>query len=208
MTKVYIERGPRRVFACAYDWPGWCRTAKDEAAALEVLADYAERYRVIAEKAGLSFPKSAARFEVVDRIKGDGATDFGVPHKVAPSDSEPVTARQADKFVAVVEASWSVFDDVVAGAPLVLAKGPRGGGRDRDAIVSHVEEAQKAYSRKLGVRTIKDPAEIRAAIVEAIRERPTDTSWPIRYAVRRIAWHVIDHAWEIEDKAVHTEDSP
>jgi hypothetical protein len=67
--------------------------------------------------------------------------------------------------------------------------------------VSHVDEAQKAYSRKLGIRTIKDPAEIRAAITEAIKSRATDMSWPIRYAVRRIAWHVIDHAWEIEDKS-------
>src|SRR3954471_23836881 len=207
MTKVYIERGNKRVFACCYDWPGWCRGGQDEAAALETLAQYAERYRVVAEAAGLRFPNSAAKFDVVDRIKGDGATDFGVPHKVAPQDSEPLTANQADKLVAVVEASWSIFDAVVADAPAVLTKGPRGGGRDRDAIVSHVEDAQKAYSRKLGIRTIKDPGEIRAAIVETVRARPTDTSWPIRYAVRRIAWHVIDHAWEIEDKAERTENS-
>jgi hypothetical protein len=25
--------------------------------------------------------------------------------------------------------------------------------------------------------------------------------WPPRYAARRIAWHVLDHAWEIEDKS-------
>ena len=23
----------------------------------------------------------------------------------------------------------------------------------------------------------------------------------VRYAFRRIAWHVLDHAWEIEDKS-------
>jgi hypothetical protein len=201
MTKVYIERGAKRFFACAYDWPGWCRTASDEAAALDVLGDYADRYRVIAEAAGLTWPQSAAKFQVVDRIRGDSATDFGVPHKVAPRDKDAVTAAQAKKFVAIVEASWSVFDNVVATAQAQLQKGPRGGGRDRDAIVSHVDEAQKAYSRKLGIRTIKDPSEIRAAIIEAIRSRATDTSWPIRYAVRRITWHVIDHAWEIEDKS-------
>ena len=27
-----------------------------------------------------------------------------------------------------------------------------------------------------------------------------DKSWPPRYAARRIAWHVLDHAWEIEDR--------
>lgn len=25
--------------------------------------------------------------------------------------------------------------------------------------------------------------------------------WPPRYAARRIAWHVLDHAWEIEGRA-------
>jgi hypothetical protein len=24
--------------------------------------------------------------------------------------------------------------------------------------------------------------------------------WPLRYAARRIAWHALDHAWEIEDR--------
>jgi hypothetical protein len=26
--------------------------------------------------------------------------------------------------------------------------------------------------------------------------------WPARYFVRRVAWHVLDHAWEIEDRMV------
>jgi hypothetical protein len=25
--------------------------------------------------------------------------------------------------------------------------------------------------------------------------------WPARYAARRIAWHALDHAWEIEDRS-------
>jgi hypothetical protein len=25
--------------------------------------------------------------------------------------------------------------------------------------------------------------------------------WPARYAVRRAAWHVLDHAWELEDRS-------
>lgn len=24
--------------------------------------------------------------------------------------------------------------------------------------------------------------------------------WPARYFVRRVGWHVLDHAWEIEDR--------
>jgi hypothetical protein len=25
--------------------------------------------------------------------------------------------------------------------------------------------------------------------------------WPARYFVRRVAWHALDHVWEIEDRA-------
>ena len=35
---VYIESGDKKVFACAIDFPGWCRSGKDEASALEALA--------------------------------------------------------------------------------------------------------------------------------------------------------------------------
>ena len=28
-----------------------------------------------------------------------------------------------------------------------------------------------------------------------------EKGWLPRYAARRIAWHVLDHAWEIEDKS-------
>jgi hypothetical protein len=200
MTAVYIERGAKRVFACAYDWPGWARAGKDEQAALDALGAYVDRYRPVTVEAGLRLPKSATTFDVVDRIKGDGATDFGVPHMVAPRDEDPLTPKQAQRLLAVVEASWRVFDQVVADAPAALRKGPRGGGRDRDKIRSHVTDAEKAYSRKLGIRKISDPAEIRAAIGDVISARPTDTGWPVRYAARRIAWHLLDHAWEIEDR--------
>ena len=27
-----------------------------------------------------------------------------------------------------------------------------------------------------------------------------DRKWPPRYAAARIAWHALDHAWEIEDR--------
>ena len=30
---------------------------------------------------------------------------------------------------------------------------------------------------------------------------PVERGWPQRYAARRIAWHALDHAWEIEDRS-------
>ena len=46
---------------------------------------------------------------------------------------------------------------------------------------------------------------VRAAVLEAIGQ-PSDGSpiagrrWTARYAARRIAWHALDHAWEMEDR--------
>jgi len=28
-----------------------------------------------------------------------------------------------------------------------------------------------------------------------------DKRWPTRYAAHRVAWHALDHAWEIEDRS-------
>jgi hypothetical protein len=206
-TRVYLEAGSKKVFACALDWPGWCRAGKTEEAALEALAAYADRYRPVAERAGVRFPRSAGDdLEVVERLTGDATTDFGAPSQVATDDEEPLTAARARRLAALVEASWAVLDDVVAGAPASLRKGPRGGGRDRDKIVEHVEGAQESYARMIGLgKGERDRAGIAAALRAARKPRPEAEGkgkrWPYRYGARRIAWHVLDHAWEIEDRS-------
>jgi len=219
---VYLEAGHTRVFACSLDWPGWCRRAKTDEEALDALAAYAPRYAVVAKRAGQYFAEAAPTFEVVERIAWRGGkafspVDFGALGSAADRDTEPLTAAQAKRLAALVEAAWAVLDDVVAGAPQVLRKGPRGGGRDRDAIVAHVVAAEAAYARKLGVRRSgvqqkkEEPdrdevAHGRAAIVAALSGAragtpAADKGWLPRYAARRIAWHVLDHAWEIEDRS-------
>jgi hypothetical protein len=198
-TPVYLECGSRRVFAGAVDWPGWCRSGKTEELALEALAAYAARYAPVAQRAGVRFPAhAAASFDVVERLPGNATTDFGAPGAVPGRDAAPLTKKQADRLAALVGATWEVFDAVAAGAPATLRKGPRGGGRDRDQIVAHVTEAEEAYARQLGLR--RRPV-TRDDILDAIRSRPEGTKWPVRYAARRIAWHVLDHAWEIEDRS-------
>ena len=42
---VYLEVGARRTFAGALDWPGWCRSGRDETAALAALVAYGGRYQ-------------------------------------------------------------------------------------------------------------------------------------------------------------------
>jgi hypothetical protein len=217
VVPVYLEAGNTRVFACSLDWPGWCRRAKTDEEALDALATYAARYAVVAKRAGQRFPASAhPTFDVVERIPVDRNTtfshvDFGALGSAAQRDSEPLTAAEAKRLAALIEAAWGVLDDVVAGAPAELRKGPRGGGRDRDAVFAHVVGAETAYARKLGVRH-KEPqdrdeiaaerADVLAAISGARAGSPaTAKGWPPRYAARRIAWHVLDHAWEIQDRS-------
>ena len=201
-TPVYLEAGAKKVFAAAVDWPGWCRAGKTEDAALEALAAYVDRYRPVAEEAGVRFPKSAAdSFDVVERVKGDATTDFGAPSKSIAADATPLTKAQAERLASLVEATWTVFDKVVKASPAELRKGPRGGGRDRDKMVAHVVEAEAAYFRKVGVKDGRD------AFLDALRaaRQPqpelTTKTWPWRYAARRVAWHVLDHAWEMEDRS-------
>jgi hypothetical protein len=201
-TPVYLEVGAKKVFACSIDWPGWCRAGKTEEQALEALAGYAERYRPVAEEAGMRFPKSVAdKLDVVERLKGDSGTDFGIPHVPADADATPLTKAQAERLANLVAAAWTVFDRVAASAPAELRKGPRGGGRDRDKMVAHVVDADNGYFRMVGVKDGRD------AFLDALRtarqaqpELATKT-WPWRYAARRVAWHALDHAWEMQDRA-------
>ncbi|MBB4704431.1 hypothetical protein [Sphaerisporangium siamense] len=210
MTDVYLEIGPKKVFACAHDWPGWCRIGKGEEDALENLARYVPRYRVIAERAGLPFDPDA--FAVVERARGGTTTDFGAIEAIPELDSRPVDAATAERDVALLRAAWEIFGEVVAGSPEELRKGPRGGGRDRDKMTSHVVEAERAYARKIGVRHRPFPLGDLAARdamrqeITAVLGVPSDGSppapggWPPRYTARRMAWHVIDHLWEMEDR--------
>lgn len=208
--RVYLEVGKRRVFASAADWPGWARSGKDENAALGALAAAAPRYAPVPKAARIAFAPGAG-FDVVERLPGDATTDFGAPSAVAKAELKRLTKKEAGRLSALVSASWTVFDRAVESAPASLRKGPRGGGRDRDAVVEHVLGAETAYARKLGLR-LKQPAAGDAASVRAHRNAivaglragtrgVTDGGWPARYAARRIAWHAVDHAWEIEDRS-------
>ena len=208
---VYIESGDKKVFACAIDFPGWCRSGRDEASALEALAGYAPRYAEVAKRAEAAFP-SKPEFEVVERIKGKGATDFGIPHEIPEADAAPLTARQAARQVALMEAAWALLDKVARSTPAELRKGPRGGGRDRDKMLDHVLGAEAAYARQIGIKhpqpELGDTRAVKALrkdIAEALRGASDgsplrDKGWPPRYALRRITWHVLDHLWEMQDR--------
>jgi hypothetical protein len=52
--QIVIERGKKKAVAYAPSWPGWSRGASSIEAAIERLASYTDRYRGVADLAGLS----------------------------------------------------------------------------------------------------------------------------------------------------------
>jgi hypothetical protein len=221
--EVYLEAGRKRTFAGALDWPGWCRSGHDEPSALHALVEAAPRYARAIQSARLPFrpPADASAFVVVERLAGNNTTDFGAPDLAPTRDSRPLDEADQRRFEALLTALWQAFDGAVAAATgKELRKGPRGGGRDVDGIIRHVLDGDAGYLARLARKVPKEAApdphqaldRTRQAILEALAagargEIPArgprgGVLWTPRYFVRRVAWHLLDHAWEIEDRII------
>lgn len=213
--RVVLERGDKRTFATAIDWPGWSRSGKGEAAALEALAGYAARYEPVARRAGEAFDDASISLEVAEREPGGSGTDFGVPSRIGDADRRPTTEAEGARLARLVQAAWDELAAVAALAPESLRKGPRGGGRDKTKMLAHVSEADRIYAREIGARAASPDAgaddaatlaAVRAAMLDVLRT-PSDggplagRKWTVRYAANRIAWHALDHAWEMQDRS-------
>jgi hypothetical protein len=221
MIQIYLETTPKRTFANAVDWYGWSRSGRDEAAAMEALTVSVQRYARILQASGIDFapPASASDFAIVERMPGDATTEFGAPSVPPSVDSQPVDEAELARLHSLLKAYWHAFDAAVQLAKgQELRKGPRGGGRDLDKIVDHVNGADHAYLSQLAWKWAKPEADnsydmlaptrqaIATALTAAARgQAPTQRPrggpvWSPRYFVRRVGWHVLDHTWEIEDR--------
>ena len=211
---VGVDVTPKKAFASALEWPGWTRAGKTPEEAVAALAAYADRYAAVAKRAKLDFPfASDVQVDVVEVAEGNATTAFGAPDVRFKTDARPTTVKDCEDLAAIVDAAWTIFDRIVGGAPAELRKGPRGGGRDRDKIVEHLVGADGGYARVLGLNSAEvDPrdraavADLRKRMLEAIAASSdgspiAEKKWPPRYAARRVAWHALDHAWEIEDRS-------
>ena len=213
--RVMVEAGKKkRSVASAFDWPGWDRSGKTEAEALAVLETYRPRYATVADLAGLASAfAGAGELQVVERVPGLGMTDFyGLSMRSATPEYDQMSEAECERKLALLRAAWATFDDAASRVSAELRKGPRGGGREREQIVRHVNGAEIfEFAPKVGCRTPlearEDPERVRAhreAFVEAIRDynaRDAKTrSWTIQFLIRHSAWHMLDHAWELEDR--------
>ena len=213
--RVILEIGrKRRVVAGAMDWPGLDRWGASEDDALARLSSYLPRYVAVAERAGLGIAFAReSHLEVVERVPGSSSTDFwGIAHVPSRIERDVLPPGELDRRLDLLRACWAHFDDVAARVSGDLRPGSRSRGRSRDQILRHVYGTEPdQLSRKVEVRT---PVEVvltpdglathRQQFLDAIRAynaegRPART-WPIQFLVRRVAQHVMDHAWELEDR--------
>ena len=216
-VRTVIQRGPKhkKAVAIAIDWPGWNRGAKTPEEALELLEAYRQRYVPIARLAGLEDEFAAAGpLEIVEDHVGTGSTDFwGISFVASSFEEGPMPDAELDRKLALLQAAWTFFEQVGARVSAEMEKGPRGGGRDRDRIISHVlRNEQGDFARKVGVMEPPDvmlsPDEVRAHhedFVAGIRDfnargAMAGRSWTVPFLLRHTAFHALDHAWEMEDK--------
>lgn len=213
--RVMLERGKKkRVVASAFDWPGWDRNTKLGGDALAVLDTYRPRFAKIAELAGYGDEFGRlGDLEVVEQVDGIGMTDYyGVSGRAATAELDPMTDAEFERKLTLLRASWSTFDDIAARVSVELRKGPRGGGREKERIIQHVNGAEiHEFAPKVGVKVPLETREdskamltYRNTFADAIRDHHARSeparSWALQFLIRRCAWHMLDHAWELEDR--------
>jgi hypothetical protein len=215
--RVIVERGPKakKFVAYALDWPGWSRGGKSVDEALDTLAAYRDRYRPVAVAArfGKALDDSGPLEVVEDRV-GTGSTDFwGISFSPCSLEGDPMDAAELERKLKLLRSCWAYFDGVAARVSPEMRKGPRGGGRDRDTIISHtIRVESQDFAAKVGIIMPEggalEPgalAPYRSAYVEAMRAYQRGELKPMRsrtlaFLVRHSAFHTMDHAWEMEDK--------
>lgn len=220
-VRTLLERGPKgkKVVAVAIDWPGWSRGAKTAEQALDLLESYRERYGPVAALAGMVAEFDAAGpLKVVEHKVGTGSTDFwGISFSPAAVEREPMDDTEINRKIALLQACWDYFDAVAARVSAEMRKGARGGGRDRDQIISHTIRTESEYfAKRLGLRVPEGGAltpmglrEYRETYVARMRaynvgEGKRMRSWNLPFLIRHSAFHTMDHAWEMEDKDLST----
>ena len=127
-------------------------------------------------------------------------------------EDEVLPSAELERRLTLLRATWAYFDDVVGGVTGELL--PSGRVRGRTASRSPATCTSASPSRCRGrsrfertrdvVMTPDGLAAHREAYLDAIRawnaEGKRARTWPIQFLIRRTAHHVMDHAWELEDR--------
>lgn len=220
---LFVETAKKKTFAGALDWPGWVRWGKTEEAAIESLLNYRNRYLGVLANSNVDTGqlRQMGETHVVERCEGNATTAFGAPAIILEADKEWMRVEEYQRSKEIMKASWRALDSIINVARgKELRKGPRGGGRELEKIIEHVLAADGQYLRKMAWKHAVDPeastadqfAQVRLSLIGALEaaergELPEKglrggQIWPPRFFVRRVVWHTLDHAWEIEDRII------
>lgn len=223
-VRTVIERGTKgkRAVAFSLDWPGWSRGARTAELALTTFEAYRERYRPVADLAGLAREFDAVgALEIVEDKVGTGSTDFwGISFSPAATEQGPMGEAELERGITLLRACWAFFDGVAARVSPEMRKGPRGGGRDRNRIIRHtIRTESEDFAKQVGLRIPEEAAltpdglrQHRETYVAAMRAYNADEatrrmrSWTLPFLIRHSAFHTLDHAWEMEDKDLSADD--
>lgn len=153
------------------------------------------------------------------RLPGSATTDFGAPARLAEDDTRALTAPEIDRLAGLLTACWSAFDAALSSIPpperQVKPRVGRSPAEMRrhlfDADVMHLSAFGSAYREPPPEAVDRLEPETRSRFLAALTASPLGRSssparrygfdWTPRFAVRRSAWHALDHAWELEDRA-------
>jgi hypothetical protein len=157
---------------------------------------------------------------VEDRV-GTGSVDFwGISFSPSSTEQDPMSEAEFERKIKILRACWTFFDSVAARVSPEMRKGPRGGGRDRDRIIRHtIRNESEEFAKQVGLRIPEEAAltpdglrQHRQDYVAAMRAYNAGEverrmrSWTLPFLIRHSAFHTLDHAWEMEDKDLSTQD--
>ena len=125
---------------------------------------------------------------------------------------------ELERKLTLLRAAWAFFDGVAAQVSPELRKGPRGGGRERDAIIGHVIRVESMdFAAGVGIDVPDGNTLIpdgipgyREAYITAMRDYndgkvPRMRKRTLPFLIRHSAFHTLDHAWEMEDRDLSSE---
>jgi hypothetical protein len=164
---------------------------------------------------------AAGPLEIVEERVGTGSTDFwGISFSPSATEQGPMDEADFKRAITLLRAAWAFFDSVAARVSPEMRKGPRGGGRDRDRIISHtIRIESEDFAKRVGLQipegaalTLDGLRQHRKTYVAAMRAYNAGEvqrrmqSWTLPFLIRHSAYHTLDHAWEMEDKDLSAQD--
>ena len=214
---VYLELGDKKAFACSIDFPGWCRCGQDRGAGPRGPG----RLRPPLCRGGQAGQgRVPGPGQGRGALRGRGAGQGRRRHRLR----HPPRDRRGRRPAAHLapggppgRAHGGGLGDPGPGRQGLPGRAAQGPARGRPGPRQDAPPRAGGRGRLRPCARHQAPAAGRWATARP--SRPSATSWPRpcagasdgsplrpkgwppRYAIRRITWHVLDHAWEMQDRA-------